>query len=1051
MSFPLDRKSTEWQEWLHTVKKFMIDGELCHLLVKKNNDNRPYISIDILSLQFTGLLDSGANRTVISSSFARILKSLGLKSYKPKKVRVSTADGTAHVITDMFDVPVRFDNQFHVVSMLVLPNLLQNLILGRDFFDLFDITFHFKGTECISDINEMISHQTSVISRNDLNENQQKDLSVLIEEMKQTVGTGLGRTKILKHTIETGDSKPIYQKQYNFSPIIRKEIERELDDMIEKDVVETSYSAWCSPVLIVKKPNGDNRLCLDSRQLNKVTKRDTYPLPRVSSILDNLRNARYLTTIDLKSAFWQIELDDCSKEKTAFAVPGRGLFHFKVMPFGLVNASQSQQRLMDILFHSLDGKVWAYLDDIVVCSENFEEHLSILKQVILILKDANLTVNIDKCKFARPSLRFLGFIVDKEGLRTDPDKVSAILNYPRPKTITELKRFIGIASWYRRFVKDFSMIAAPLHNLTKGKRHKHFNWSEEAEKAFIELKTLLTTTPVMSCPDFTKPFTVQCDASSKGIGAVLSQNMNGSDQAVAYLSRKLNDREKQYSTSERELLSVVYAVEKFRPYLDGVHFTIVTDHSALQWLHKMKDPHGRLARWAMKLQQFDFDIIHKPGKLNTVPDALSRSVNVIKEINLIEILDKHKDSWYKHKIENILSKQEVSENWTVQKGLLFKKIFLKQYPNNENLWKLYVPESLRTAVLKECHDETTAGHFGIRKTLYRIKQSYYWPNIIEDVKSYVKNCELCAKFKVSHKLPFGLMGSHREVTLPWQIIAIDLMGPFPKSKKCNTMLLVITCLFSKFTLLFPLRTGKADKICEILESQFLLFGSPQKIICDNGKQFDSHIFKELANKFNTKIWYTPNYHPQGNPTERVNRVVGTMIATFLKSKNHNEWDLHLQELGHAIRTAVHETTGFTPSYLFLGRETFISRPNYNLNFPCVTLDSTDPTNININEFLTNLKEKQVVYQHVNEKLRLAHENSCKTYNLKRRPVSFEVGDVIWKRTKFLSKASSKFMAKLAPKFEKAIITKKISSNVFRLNNVYGKNIGVWHAKDIKAC
>ncbi|CAF4911589.1 unnamed protein product [Pieris macdunnoughi] len=349
-----------------------------------------------------------------------------------------------------------------------MPHLSQELILGKDFFIKFGIEFHFKR-EC-PNLDSLSSNSSALIGCVDLDGDQISRLQSKISAIENFIGMGLGRTNILKHVIDTGDSKPIYQKQYNFSPIIRKQIETELDEMLAKDVVEPSYSPWCSPIVLVKKPNGTNRLCLDSRHVNKVTKRDTYPLPRVTMILDNLRNSRYLSTFDLRTAFWQIELEDSSKEKTAFAVPGRGLFQFKVMPFGLVNASQTQQRLMDILFHELDGKVWAYQDDIVISSETFDEHLIILDKVAHILKGAGLTINIDKCQFARSSMRFLGYIVDKDGLRTDPEKVSAILNFERPKTFKELKRFIGIASWYRRFVRNVSVVAAPLHSLTKGKQ-----------------------------------------------------------------------------------------------------------------------------------------------------------------------------------------------------------------------------------------------------------------------------------------------------------------------------------------------------------------------------------------------------------------------------------------------------------------------------------------------------------------------------------------------------------------------------------------------------
>lgn len=1025
----------------------MSRGELNPVVLEKDNDNRDYVLIDILGITYVGLLDSGANRTVINSELAKTLKGLGLKTYRSQDLQVATADGNRHNITEIIDVPVKFNGRFNVVRMMVMPNLSQKVLLGKDFFTTFGIFIDFKGetSDYCQMVSALSSQEPTVMSRDDLSEGQQESLTHLINTMKQTIGSGLGRTTIIKHEIDTGNCKPIHQKQYNFSPVIRKEIERELDEMLEKDVVEPSHSPWCSPVLIVKKPNGDNRLCLDSRQINKVTKRDTYPLPRVSTILDSLRNARFLSTIDLKSAFWQIELEDSSKEKTAFAIPGRGLFHFKVMPFGLVNASQTQQRLMDILFHALEGKVWAYLDDIVICSVNFEEHIETLGKVMHILKTANLSINVEKCKFARPSLKFLGYIVDKEGLRTDPDKVAAILNFPRPRNMTELKRFIGLASWYRRFVKDFSMVAAPLHNLTKTKKSKKLIWNDEAEKSFTELKTLLTTTPVMSCPDYSKPFIVQCDASSKGIGAVLCQKVEGNEQAIAYLSRKLSDREKRYSTSERELLSVVHAIEKFRPYLDGTKFTVITDHSALQWLHKMKDPHGRLARWAMKLQQFNFEIVHRPGKSNTVPDALSRAVESSIEVNSINIGETDKDDWYKAKVNKILSGEERDVSWKVRDGLLFKKVKLKQYPNCESIFKLFIPTDLRNKVIKECHDETTAGHFGIRKTLLRVKQYYYWPHMIRDIKQYIKSCETCAKFKVPQQLPLGHMGQHREVTGPWQVISLDLMGPFPKSKLGHTMLLVITCWFSKFTLMFPLRTGKTEKICEILESQILLFGAPKAIICDNGKQFVSNIFRDLALKYRYKIWFTPNYHPQSNPTERVNRVIGTMISSYIKSKKHNEWDVNLKEIAHAIRTAVHETTGYTPSYLFLGRETSTSSSDTGWDL----IPDINNLLVNTKFFIESQIVRNKVYRNVIENMNKSHIRSSKLYNSKRNEGSFQVGDVVWKRTKYLSQAQNKFMAKLAPKYEKAIVTAKLSESVFRLNNTLGKPIGVWHIKDLK--
>lgn len=376
--------------------------------------------------------------------------------------------------------------------------------------------------------------------------------------------------------------------------------------------------------------------------------------------------------------------------------------------------------------------------------------------------------------------------------------------------------------------------------------------------------------------------------------------------------------------------------------------------------------------------------------------------------------------------------------------MLYKNINLKQYPSPYDALKLYIPEKLRKSVLEECHDSVNAGNFGIRKTLFRLKQKYYWPNMLRDTKDYVNSCDTCAKVKVPQLKSLGEMGQHRKVTRPWQVVSLDWMGPFPKSKKCNTMLLVITCWFSKFALLFPLRTGKADKICEILENQILLFGRFDTVICDNGKQFVSEVFQELAKKYNYSIWYTPNYHPQSNPTERVNRVVGTTIAAYIKSSKHNEWDVNLQQVGHAIRTAVHESTGYTPSYLIFGREASLT----GLGFLEIT-DLAEPLSGDPSDFVQQLQDGDIVYKEVSRNMEKAYKKSLVVYNSKHRQSHFKIGDVVWKRTKFLSKAKLKFMTKLAPKYEKAIITEVLSDNIYRLESMLGKHLGVWHAKDLK--
>lgn len=489
-------------------------------------------------------------------------------------------------------------------------------------------------------------------------------------------------------------------------------------------------------------------------------------------------------------------------------------------------------------------------------------------------------------------------------------------------------------------------------------------------------------------------------------------------------------------------MSIIHAVEQFRPYVEGNHFTILTDHSALKCLNNTKDPHGRLARWAMRLQQFDYEILYRQGKENVVPDALSRAVE-FEDISIIEINKNDKDDWYLAK-EEAVKRGELGPDWSIDQGLLWKYIKLDQFPDDNDSWKIVIPEKIKENVFKECHDDPTAGHFGVKKTINRTRQRYYWPSLIKDTKEYVRKCEICAKHKPTQLPPTGLMGKHKNVTEPLQIISMDLMGPFPRSKAGNTMLLVIACWFSKFVFLFPLKNGKVSNIVKIIEEQiFLMYGSPKVIICDNGKQFTASQFKELVASYNSELWYTPYYHPQANPTERINKVIGTTISAYVDD-NHKEWDKYIPQIGHAIRTSVHEVTGKTPSYLFLGRET----SNHGIRDKRQLSDS-DVLQFDRGILDNKLKLQQKIYEDVNTRLRKAYEINSKDYNKRRRVVDYHIGDFVWKRTKFQSSKNKHFMAKLAPKYEKAIIAEKLSPDVYILKSLRGKNLGKWHSSDIK--
>lgn len=440
-----------------------------------------------------------------------------------------------------------------------------------------------------------------------------------------------------------------------------------------------------------------------------------------------------------------------------------------------------------------------------------------------------------------------------------------ITNFPRPVTYTEMKRFIGLVSWYRRFIQNFSVIAAPLHDLTKGKQKtKKLEWTKEADEAFVKMKTCLTTAPVMAIPDFTKKFVIQCDASNSGVGCVLTQGEGDEERPIAFDGRKFRGAELNYDTTQKQCLAVLFAVEKFRPYVEGYEFDVYTDHSALTWLFNKQDLTGRLARWVLRLQQYNFRIHFRKGSQNIVPDAISR----IESLNVIEtdscFLDT--DQWYIAMMAKIALNPVRLANWKLDGEKLFMKPNERSSQMFDESWKIVVPESGRDAVLRECHDDVKSAHLGVFKTKRRVLQKYYWPGIPLDVMQYVKRCEVCKMNKPKNELPHGFMGKFKEASRPWQMISLDLMGPFPSSPNQNTHLLVICDWFTKFPVLVPLRNATCRKVCDVLEKQVLLsFGVPEIVIVDNGPQFIGTEFKNLLTKYGVqKLWYNSRYHPQNN-------------------------------------------------------------------------------------------------------------------------------------------------------------------------------------------
>ena len=453
----------------------------------------------------------------------------------------------------------------------------------------------------------------------------------------------LGRTNVVKHKIETGDAKPIKQRPYRAVGERKRIIKEEVEKMLKRGVIQKSTSPWASPVVLVPKKNGEIRFCIDYRKLNAITIRDEYPLPRIDDMLDTFTGSKWFSSMDLASGYWQIEMDEKDAQKTAF-ITSEGLYEWKVMPFGLTNAPPTFQRMMhEVLGDLIYTKAPVYIDDVNTHSKTFEEHIQDLDEVFSRIRKAGLKLRADKCKFCCEEIEFLGYVVGRDGVKTDKKKIEKVKNYPKPITITELKGFLGLASYYRRFIKDFSKIAKPLNDLMKnikyqeGQKKKEQNkrisikekWTEKHEESFKMLKEKLCTTPVLMYPDFEREFLLYTDASGYALGAVLSQKDDDrKEHVIYYASKSLTQAEQNYSTTELECYAVVWAVDKFHPYLEGKKFKIITDHYALKWLQTSKLK-GRRARWMIKLQAYDYEVIYKEGRKHKNADALSRIPNKV--------------------------------------------------------------------------------------------------------------------------------------------------------------------------------------------------------------------------------------------------------------------------------------------------------------------------------------------------------------------------------------------------------------------------------------
>ncbi|XP_062153129.1 uncharacterized protein LOC133861362 [Alnus glutinosa] len=654
-------------------------------------------------------------------------------------------------------------------------------------------------------------------------ESMDQQVSIILSEFDELFKEprGLSPTRSHDHQIRlTPGSGPTNVRPYRYPYYQKIEIEKMVSALLQTGVVQPSTSPYSSPVLLVKKHDGSWRLCVDYRALNQVTVKDKFPIPVIDELLDELSGAQVFSKLDLRSGYHQIRMATDDIEKTAFRTH-HGHYEFLVMPFGLTNALSTFQALMNVIFsHLLRSKTWA-------------EHRLHLREVLGILQTNQLFVRREKCQFGQGSVSYLGHMISSQGVAMDPEKIEAMVQWPKPTNIKALRGFLGLTGYYRKFIQDYGTIAAPLTLLLK---KDAFIWSKAASQAFNNLKHVMTTGSVLTLPDFNKTFVVECDASGTGVGAVLMQEC----RPIAFFSQAIKGRNLSLSTYEKEMMALIAAVQKWHPYLLGQRFVVRTDQKSLRHLLEQTITTDAHQKWLVKLLGYDFSIEYKKGLENSAADDLSRidhgtlttlSLPVPHWVEPIKEEIKQEDE-LKKMVENI-QQGTASRSWGFKFGLIFyqDRIYLR-------------PQSLLTkAIIHEFH---SGSHEGFHKMWHRLKSVFYWPGACAQVKAYLRECDVCQRNKTELRLPAGLLQPLPIPTSIWSDISMEFIDGLPKSQGKSVIFVVVDRL-SKYAHFRALKHPYSASLVaqEFFDQIFKLHGMPSSIVCDRDPIFTSNFWKEL--------------------------------------------------------------------------------------------------------------------------------------------------------------------------------------------------------------
>lgn len=818
---------------------------------------------------------------------------------------------------------LRVENYLHVVPQKTMQ---YSCLLGRDFIIRNNLTVTFKGNEVILSYKKNEDEiQDNDIFLIDTNKNDSSELSLDIDDsispkirqifIENFMNNYVNAVRPAQPEVDyemkivvKPNHVPFFFKPRRLSYFEKSEVSKITEDLLSKGIIRKSLSEYSSPIVLVnKKPKG-LRMCVDYRKLNEVTIRDNFPLPLIDDQIDLLQNKSIYTRLDLKDAFHHVKVSQDSIKYTSF-VTHSGQFEYLKMPYGLKNSPANFSRYINLIFRDLieENKVCVYIDDILIATETLEENINILNIVFDLLVKNHLELKLEKCSFFKTEIQFLGYVVTKGGIKPCQSNLEAISAFPLPTNFKDVRSFLGLTSYFRRFIRNYSLVAKPLSDLLR--KNVNFKFTENELKAFETLKSSLTNAPVLSIYNPKAETQLHCDASSHGFGSILMQKQeDGKFHPIFYFSKKTSPSESKFHSYELEMLCIVTSLRRFRIYLQGIDFKIITDCNSIKLALQKKEINPKILRWSLELQNYSYTIDHRSNKQMTHADCLSRNSVLILQDNSFERNLSIKQAQDKDicEIRDSLERAE-SKFFELRNGLVYRK------QNKKSLF--YVPKCMEQSVLHNYHDEL--GHIGINKTLELILRTYWFPNLKDKIKSYVSNCLKCISYSPVYGKPEGFLNPIPKGNLPFNTLHIDHYGPLEKTKYKNRYILLIVDAFTKFVKIYACNSTKTKPVIRHLESYFRHYSRPMRIISDRGSCFTSNEFKDFMAKHNIAHTLIASGVPRANgQVEIVNKSLRSMCAKLTESVER--WDEILAKIEFSINNTLHCSTGQSPSMLLFG-------------------------------------------------------------------------------------------------------------------------------------